>query len=651
MRYTCRKLRAMFRLTIYLVLLSISISSIAQDSIPMVELEEAVVISSKVDLTPQETGRDVIVIKAEDIEKLPVNSLDELFRYLPGVEISTRGGFGAQADFSIRGATFNQVLVLIDGVRMNDALTGHFNSNIPVHPSEIYQIEVIKGAEAALYGADAVGGVINIITKAFTRRFYDDNISVDLKGGEYGFILASGGINYLSKSGRFGVTGGYNYRMAEGQELGIDTLTQDFTIQTGSLALTYRRNKFDMAIRSAYDDRLNSAVYYYTRSTFDRSREQVMVWWNQAQIRYAFDENNTTTVRLGYRHSRDSFLFNPLFPANIHTIMARTISAEHRWRFSSRSDWVFGVESNHYDIESTDRGDHGVSHEGAFIRWHYTPVKDFGITATARVDYDTAYDLEFSPQLSLVYFLEDGSIYGSIGRSIRSADFTERYNGNKLAMISPGRNVGNPGLDVESAWNAELGSKLFLTSNTTLDLLFFGRKSEQLIDWILTLSDEIPNNDNLQSGEYYFYASNLSEVTTVGIESSILHSRNYGNSKLDYRIGYAYVHSYNDEGLVSKYIANHSNILLNGSVTFSNRILRLSLNGIHKHRTSDLATAINAELKSSYFVMNGKFGINVYKEKLWLTGEVINIFDEEYSDILGAEQPGRWIIGGLSARF
>ena len=96
---------------------------------------------------------------------MPINSVDELLRQIPGLEIQSRGGFGVQSDLGIRGSTYNQVLVMIDGVRFNDPMTGHFNGYIPLGLSEIERIEVIKGPSSSIYGADAVGGVINIITK------------------------------------------------------------------------------------------------------------------------------------------------------------------------------------------------------------------------------------------------------------------------------------------------------------------------------------------------------------------------------------------------------------------------------------------------------------------------------------------------------
>jgi vitamin B12 transporter len=99
-----------------------------------------------------------------------VQSLDELLRYVPGVEVQARGPMGAQSDLVLRGGTFQQVLVVLDGLRLNDPITGHFSSYIPIAPAEIERIEILKGASSALYGSDAVGGVVHIITKTFAAK-------------------------------------------------------------------------------------------------------------------------------------------------------------------------------------------------------------------------------------------------------------------------------------------------------------------------------------------------------------------------------------------------------------------------------------------------------------------------------------------------
>ncbi len=135
-----------------------------------IELDPVTVTASLSSQKISRTGRNVVVIKGEEFNKLPVHSIDELLRYLPGIEIQQRGPMGSQSDIVLRGGTFQQVLVILDGVRLNDPNTGHFNSYIPIAPAEIDRIEILKGASSAIYGSEAVGGVIQIITKSFATK-------------------------------------------------------------------------------------------------------------------------------------------------------------------------------------------------------------------------------------------------------------------------------------------------------------------------------------------------------------------------------------------------------------------------------------------------------------------------------------------------
>ena len=111
------------------------------------------------------------------------------------MEVQARGPMGAQSDIVMRGGTFQQVLVILDGIRLNDPITGHFNSYIPIAPAEIERIEVLKGASSAIYGSEAVGGVIHIITKSFAAKkgVKQKSAIAQVTGGQYDLINAQAG--------------------------------------------------------------------------------------------------------------------------------------------------------------------------------------------------------------------------------------------------------------------------------------------------------------------------------------------------------------------------------------------------------------------------------------------------------------------------
>ena len=128
---------------------------IKSQDLDTITLEKIVLYGSFLELDELNTGKNVTVIKASDIKQKNFNSLDELLQTIPSIELQSRGGFGNQSDLVLRGTTFNQTLVLLDGIRVNDPLTGHFSMYIPITIYDIEQIEIIRGSSSSIYGPDA----------------------------------------------------------------------------------------------------------------------------------------------------------------------------------------------------------------------------------------------------------------------------------------------------------------------------------------------------------------------------------------------------------------------------------------------------------------------------------------------------------------
>ncbi len=118
--------------------------------------------------TPVELGsvtRTMAIISREEIAALPVYSVADVLRLFASVDVRARGERGVQSDFAVRGASFGQMLVLVDGVRLNDQQSGHHNGDIPVPLDAVERIEILQGAGSSLFGADAFGGTVNVITR------------------------------------------------------------------------------------------------------------------------------------------------------------------------------------------------------------------------------------------------------------------------------------------------------------------------------------------------------------------------------------------------------------------------------------------------------------------------------------------------------
>lgn len=646
------KIKKTFLLLLFFTL--VQATAYGQATSTLIELDEVTVFSSRLEIQANQTGKQTQIIDGKSIQDYPVTSLDELLRYLPGIETQSRGGFGVQSDISLRGSTFNQVLVLIDGARVNDPLTGHFNSNIPITPAEIAQIEIVKGPAAVNFGPDAVGGVIHIITKTFNPQTTTKDQLVAQTKVQYGenqLTTTDAGLFY--KKNGFRVSGGTLLAKSDGHSLQSDTLNGDFDLKTISASASYQGKKFHIAARTAYDYRLFNAQFFYTQSTFDLSRERVSRWWNQARFSYYVSDNYKAEFDFAYQSTKDSFLFNPLFSANNHQTHYTNLQTNHYLKLGSKTKLTLGAQADNRKVESNDRGNHQNWHYGIYARGFWEPINNLYVTPSFRLDYDEGYEWEWLPQLNVAYQLPKFTFRSVLGKSTRAADFTERFISNNLVgPLSPGRNLGNPSLKAETAFNAEVGIDYQATPAIKVSTTIFNRKASNLIDYLLTNEVDISNNGNLTAGADYFYARNLSAVNTFGTELTLFVEKNIKESFiLNAQIGYLFLKTSNEADEVSKYIANHSHHLVTGSVSVQHKRFQCSLTTLFKNRDDDQAESINATLTPDYMVWNGQLQIAIVPEVLSLTAQINNIFDEDYADILGSRMPGRWFMGGIQWRL
>ncbi len=623
-----------------------------QDS--LFQLGEVQVISGRLGLTEARTGRHVTVIRADAIQQMPVNSIDELLRFLPFMEIQSRGAFGVQSDILMRGGTFNQMLVLLDGMRVNDPLTGHFNSYIPVSVIEIDRIEVYRGPASTVYGADAVGGVVNIITKSFLPGKAEDRLEgrVEAWYGQHELVRTNTGFNM--KKGKWKLGTGISYNASEGHALGSDSLRGDFRLGTVSMSLAVDLTKnFQIAVRSAYDNRLFNARYFYTNSPWDLSREQVKRWWNQFQLKWQLDRSNSLTLQAAYVSTTDSFLFNPAFQANLHKTRYQQYQANHLYQSATGIRIASGVQVDQKDMVSNDRGERTHLHTGIYSMLSYNLSMDLSLSGGLRLDYDEVYGLELMPQVNLSYMAGDWIFRGSAGRTIRSPDFTERFISRGMeGPLAPGRNLGNPFLVAERAWSMEAGFDRRIGRIINLSMTGFYRFSRDLIDYIVTPAEDIPDRDNLFPEEEYFFAQNIGLMNTWGIESWLSGQHSLQNeTTIDWGFSYQGLLSRSDSAIVSKYLSAHARNLIQARIGVRTNLFSLQLNTMYKTRDAEVAQEISQALTPEYMVWNLKADVYLINRRLVLSLQVNNLLNQQYSDILGARMPGRWIQGGIVWNF
>lgn len=641
---------------VYFLVAAILLSLNASGQDLSFDLQTLDVVSSRIGNTVSETGKNVVIINSEMIAELPVNSIDELLRQIPGIELQSRGGFGIQSDMGIRGASYNQVLVLIDGVRYNDPMTGHFNGYIPIGLSEIDRIEVIKGPSSSIYGVDAVGGVINIITR-MNHSDSDLSVNAKVKAGSYQYTGLDAGFYGNFNSWLLGGSAFVNN--SEGQKFenpnyGIiesapETYNTYFNIGTYSFAFGKEfKNDWKAYIRTAYDDRDFNAKYFYTASNFDESTEQTRLFFSQLKISKQ-SANAKTDIDVSYRWGDDLFIFNPDIPSNANETNYLIAQLNQYNSLSEKWALAYGFQVDRRAVKSIDRGDHDDWHIGVYTQLRYNPISGLNTNISLRYDYDENYNQQLTPQLNASYLINDLNLRGGFGRSIRAADYTERYVSTNLPFLSADRNLGNPDLEAEQSWNFEIGADYFIQPSFKVSLTPFYRLANNLIDYVITPADQIDTEVALDTSGTYFYAQNLAKVNTFGVEAELWYQWDIDErSNLDVTLGYTFLSSTNPDGEVSKYVSAHARNLLNANLIYKYKRFNIGFSALFKDRETAYSDAIGMELSPTYFVLNGIVGASFLKNRLHVDLEVMNIFDENYQDILGAIMPGRWFIASLA---
>jgi vitamin B12 transporter len=625
----------------------LSMGAMAQDSANNV-LDPVTVTATRTASNVSESGRSISVISKEQIKNYAFNSLDELLRTVPGVEMHFRGAAGSQSDIIIRGATFQQVLVLIDGIKVNDPLTGHFSAYLPITPGEIERIEILKGPGSALYGSEAVGGVINIITKTFSPNKGSEGTSVDgkLSVGSYGSWFVQAGARVQLKKTRYSI--GVLSNNADGQELrgakgffNNHTINASFGAELGS--------NWELLVRGAYDYRKFNAQNFYTSFVSDTAVEKVETNWAQMKLRQ-HSAKAKHEFDFVWKRGADNYAFNPKSIANDNRSAYWAAQYSNQVQVGNTVKANYGVQTSRRIIESNDRGNHATHNTALFGAAQYRTAF-FSANAGLRLEFDDNFGTQLVPQLNITLGENGFLVKAGVGRAIRAADFTERFNNYNKTLVTGG-SIGNPNLGTEDSWTSEFGLE-YKKRNWKFGANYFFRYQTNVIDWVTTPYGSMPRKDNLSPTGTYALSKNLKQVETGGVELELAFAPQLSsNSKLFLQLSSMWLNSAvpGSNAANSFYVLSHANNLTQFNAIYQNKAFSISLNYLYKERTPRAASSINAAVSSSYGILNTQLRYWINKN-IAVQASAINLGDVAYSDLLGSSMPGAWFSGGVEVKF
>ncbi|MEH0155434.1 TonB-dependent receptor [Limibacter armeniacum] len=641
-------------------------SALTEDGLEDQLLSEVVVNTQRVPKVYSEQGRVVTVISREELKQAPVQNLQDLLEYVSGVDVRQRGPMGIQADISIRGGSFDQALVLLNGVNINNPQTGHLNLNLPVDLESVEAVEILQGPGSRVFGPNAFSGAINIITGSKDNN----NISAHVMAGEHGLhkVAASGTLkkgkikHYLSasKQGSDGYTRNTDFNAYNAFYQGkLGTKAGDLEMQLGYGNKAFGASTFYSA---NFPDQFEQNKAYFGSLKFTtkgKVKFTPLIYWNRAQDRFELfrDFENAASWYSDHNyHLVDAYGTN--LSAQYNSKLGTTAVGLDIRSENIRSSVLGKDMDNPQDVPGENIDYPAGYPEGkkpqftkkdgreniSFFLEHNFDIGKLSASAGLMANWNSHLDrseadaFDVFPGIDLSYQIVDPlRVFGSVNTSMRIPTFTDLY------YLST-TDVGNENLNPEKATTYEGGIKYF-DGPLSGSISAFYREGKDIIDWV---KDDAAGT---------FNATNIPELNTFGVDvnAQFKPGRLIDNFFIQ-RISLSYTYldmDINADNAISKYgLSNlkHKAVLGINHRIFKNLYADWKMH--YQQRNYALYTFDEtAEIQATdnpfeayalvdlrlYYVYN-QFNFYV---------EASNLFDEKYIDFVSVEQPGRWVRAGL----
>jgi len=436
-----------------------SLAAAAQEIQPK---DTIIVTATRTEISVSDAIVPVTVITRKQIEQSLATDLAELMRFEAGIDIGRNGGPGQATSIFLRGTESNHTLVLLDGVRINPGtIGGAAIQNIA--PEVIDRIEIVKGARSALFGTDAIGGVINIITRRSTRTYAEGSIGGGSFNTRSGF--ASGGSR--SKNGEFGVsvnwqeTDGFPVRTGSDLDRGYDNLT-------ANVYWRRRLGKNDVSIRHWQASGTVEYIDFFL-SPLDQDFKNA-----STAIEIVTSVGGRAQSKLLLSHIIDDVSQNQ----SDDFVESRRASLDWQYSFAAGNHtWVGGL----YLVEETAKTlsfgsgfEEDTSVRAVFIEDQWSSGKHQSFLAVRLTDHETIGN-ETTWNAEYAFDLNDRwTVNAGIGHAFRAPNATDRYGFG-----------GNPGLSPEVADEVQLGLRFYPGPQHNFSLEFYRNDIEDLIEFDL----------------------------------------------------------------------------------------------------------------------------------------------------------------------
>ena len=595
----------------YFLVLCISLHAFSQEKTQ--ELDSIVINSTRISLPFKENSRTINIITAKDIKNSAATNVADLLQQVTGVDVRRRGTGGGQSDLYIRGGGFDQTLLLIDGIKMDDAQTGHHTMNAALPIEVIERIEIIKGPAARIFGQNAFTGAINIVTK----KRLNNKVSINVEAGSFGQL--NGSVTLGKETENSSIIAHVGALTSDGYRNNSDYNNQNYFLK----GIFNKKKQPIEVIATFFDKKFGAENFYTTNVTFNEYEETQN---SLIGVSTTFKSNKfNVTPRIYWRRGQDMFLLrrdDPGFYRNFH--ITNKIGVETNASYTSDIGITgFGVDFSRFSIQSNNLGERVRTMANFFLE-HRFKLGSFDITPGIAATYFSDFKFNAFPGLDIGVQISDKvRLYGNVGYTFRAPTFTDLY-------YSDPATSGNPNLEPEKAFAQEIGLK-YSDDKFSGSLAIFNRDSEDLIDYV-----------RQNTSVNIFTAANIAEVSTQGIEFESAYNFKMNNYNQTITFGYTYL---NDDILdQNKDLSRYSlNTLKHQLITrFTSQLFKnVRQNIIYKHAERTVGT--------SYNVWDASLIVDFNKFTFSLTAN--NIFNAEYIESGFVQMPPSNVLFGLRYGF
>lgn len=640
-----------------IVLLPIQVLSQTDTSnIKNYDLDEVIVSTQKSPVVYSQLSRIVTTVDDEEIALMPVSSINDVLENYSGIDLRQRGANGIQADISIRGGSFDQNLILLNGVNISDPQTGHHSLNLPINIQAVERIEILEGSGSRVFGPNAFSGAINFITNESDQNYTKANITF----GDFGSFNANlSGVYRIKNTRQFisiskSTSNGYAKNTDFNQynlfyHFNYNTNSGKINFQTGYTNKQFGANSF---YTPAYPDQ-----YEQTKTSFASLKLETgnqlkvipVIYFRRHQDRFELFRYEPADWYAGHNYHLTD-VFGAKIDARISTMIGIT-SVSSEIRSENILSNVLGEPMNDtLNAIGEKEGYYNKNYSRTLSNYaieHSFSYSIFSVNAGLLASWvsENHFDFNIYPGIDVNLTLADQlRWYASINKSLRLPTFTD------LFYTGPA-NIGNPELKPEEAWSHETGIK-YENQWIKSDAHIFYRDAKNLIAWVKP-KNSLPTDK--------WETQNLTEVITLGfgINQRIFFDQMIPLNLLKYiDIKYTYLHQDIYSGdFETKYSLNHlkHNLIFNASHQI---IKKLTLNWIAKYQDRfrsfiyyNQAQAAYTEKKEfdPYWLFDARLTYNLKWVDVY--AEATNIFNINYFDIANITMPGRWLKAGLQIRI